>query len=176
MISFNLKCSDGHEFEAWFGSSADYDDQQERGLVRCPFCDNASVSKALMTPQLPRKGNQKPAAMPHQQPQKTPSTPASPNSSVPPNSPAQHTLPPQGASAINPEDVAALYSRMREMQNRIVAEYDDVGNQFAEEARKIHYGEAEERGIYGQTTREEAEALAEEGIDALAMPWLPPEN
>ena len=62
------------------------------------------------------------------------------------------------------------------MQNKIVAEYDDVGNQFAEEARKIHYGETEERGIYGQTNKEEAEALAEEGIDALAMPWLPPEN
>ena len=167
MISFTLKCSDGHEFEALFGSSADYDDQQERGLVSCPFCDDTSVSKALMTPQLPRKGNQKQAPTAPQLPQKMPS---------PAISPEQHTLPPQGPSAINPEDVAALYSRMREMQNKIVAEYDDVGNQFAEEARKIHYGETEERGIYGQTSKEEAEALAEEGIDALAMPWLPPEN
>lgn len=165
MISFTLKCSDGHEFEAWFGSSADYDDQQERGLVSCPFCNNTSVSKALMTPQLPRKGNQKPApAAPHT-PQK-----------MPPPATSQHTLPAQGPSAIKPEDVAALYSRMREMQNKIVAEYDDVGNRFAEEARKIHYGETEERGIYGQTSIEEAEALAEEGIDALAVPWLPPEN
>ena len=165
MISFTLKCSDGHEFEAWFGSSADYDDQQERSLVSCPFCNNTSVSKALMTPQLPRKGNQKPAPAAPQPPQKMPSPATS-----------QHTLPAQGPSAIKPEDVAALYSRMREMQNKIVAEYDDVGNRFAEEARKIHYGETEERGIYGQTSIEEAEALAEEGIDALAVPWLPPEN
>ena len=165
MISFTLKCSHGHEFEAWFGSSADFDDQQERGLVRCPFCEDTSVSKALMTPQLPRKDNQKSAPAVHQQLQQMPSPATS-----------QHTLTPQGPAAVNPEDVAALYSRMREMQNKIVAEYDDVGNRFAEEARKIHYGETEERGIYGQASKEEAEALAEEGIDALAMPWLPPEN
>ena len=95
MISFTLKCSHGHEFEAWFGSSADYDDQQERGLVSCPFCDDTSVSKALMTPQLPRKGN----------PKQAPTAPAAAKNTIPATSghPAA-----TGASAINPEDVAAL--------------------------------------------------------------------
>ena len=155
MISFTLKCRHGHEFEGLFGSSADYDDQQSRGLVTCPFCDSSEISKSLMTPQLPRKGNQKSAPVQVQSKQEM----------------SAHL--PQG---INPDHVAALYSQMREMQNKIVAECDDVGDRFAEEARKIHYGETEERGIYGQTSKEEAEALAEEGIEAVAMPWLPPEN
>lgn len=67
MIVFDLKCATGHVFEAWFGSSADYDDQRARGLVRCPLCGAAEVDKAVMAPRVAAKGNRSadvtPAAM-----------------------------------------------------------------------------------------------------------------
>lgn len=166
MISYTLKCCHGHSFEGWFGSSADFDDQQARGFVTCPICETSDISKGLMTPQLPRKGNQK--KQPAQDLVQNRAQ-ASNHAQLP-----QNAL--QGQPQINPEEVAAVYARMREMQKTITDHCDDVGEQFAEEARKIHYGEAEERGIYGQTSPEEAEALAEEGIEAIPMPWLPYEN
>ena len=64
MIVFDLRCDGGHVFESWFGSSADYADQKERGLVRCPLCDSASVEKAVMAPNVAAKGNQRAATTP----------------------------------------------------------------------------------------------------------------
>jgi hypothetical protein len=157
MISYMLKCCHGHAFEGWFGSSGDFEDQQMRGLMTCPICETSDVRKGLMTPQLPRKSNQQKAA------QKQAAIPS-------------HIRFAQGKSEISSKDIAALYAHMREVQNTIVNNCDDVGNCFAEEARKIHYGETEERGIYGKASSEEAEELAEEGIEAIAVPWLPPEN
>ena len=58
MIVYDLKCADGHGFEAWFGSAQDFDSQQERGLVNCPVCDSAAVEKAVMAPAVGAKGNQ----------------------------------------------------------------------------------------------------------------------
>ena len=58
MIVFDLRCaSHGHVFEAWFGSSADYEVQQARGLVSCPICGAAEVEKAPMAPRVGAKGN-----------------------------------------------------------------------------------------------------------------------
>lgn len=57
MIVFDLKCGSGHVFEAWFGSSSDYDDQRARGLVSCPMCGNGTVEKAVMAPNVAAKGN-----------------------------------------------------------------------------------------------------------------------
>src|SRR3954447_25184013 len=63
MIVFDLQCRDGGEtFEAWFGSSADYEAQTAGGLVQCPFCRSANVIKAPMAPQVPRKGSDGPLA------------------------------------------------------------------------------------------------------------------
>jgi hypothetical protein len=63
MIVFDLRCeSAGHVFEAWFGSSTDYEDQSRRGLVQCPLCGDASVAKAVMAPNVAPKGNRQPAA------------------------------------------------------------------------------------------------------------------
>ncbi|MFN3932379.1 MAG: DUF1178 family protein [Brevundimonas sp.] len=50
MIRYALQCDDGHGFEAWFGASADYDDQAARGLVECPVCGSHAVSKQIMAP------------------------------------------------------------------------------------------------------------------------------
>lgn len=64
MIVFDLKCGGGHVFEAWFGSSSDYEDQRARGLVSCPLCADASIDKAVMAPNVGAKGNRHAGATP----------------------------------------------------------------------------------------------------------------
>lgn len=166
MISFNLTCRHGHQFEGWFSSSSDFDNQKERGLLTCPMCNDDHISKGLMAPNVAAKSNTKTdlisqrSVMPtqHAQPQaNTPQPPAE--------------IPPEMIEA-----AAEVMAEMRKVQKSIEQTCDDVGDKFAEEARKIHYGETEARGIYGQTSLEEAEALHEEGIEITKMPWLPKEQ
>lgn len=164
MISFNFTCGNGHGFEGWFQSSADFDDQKSRGLLACPLCDDPHISKALMTPNVTAKSNTKNNAMAERSVMPTQ-----------PTQPQQQALLPQ----ITPEMAAAAaeaLAEMRKVQNKIVETCDDVGDGFAEEARKIHYGETEARGIYGHASDDEAEALHEEGIEITKMPWLPKEQ
>ena len=164
MIKYQLICDKSHEFEGWFGNSATFESQQESGLLTCPVCGSADVRRALMAPNLAspktRKADlaeQQPSAQPEPQPQA-----------------------PQQASAVLPPAAARkmqeLMFKMRALQTKIREECRDVGNDFAEEARKIHYGEVEPEGIYGQATAEEREALDEEGIEIMDMPWLPKDN
>ena len=155
MISFNLKCPNAHEFEGWFGSSGEYERQREAGLVSCPICGETGIEKALMTPHLGAKSNRKPA----------PSSVPAKAAHFPP------TLTPEQQRAS-----AEIFAELRKIQHKVESECDFVGQAFAEEARKIHYGEAEARGIYGQTSQEEAEDLAEEGIAIARIPWLPKEQ
>ena len=166
MIKYQLICDKSHEFEGWFGSSAAFESQQESGLLTCPVCGSVDVRRALMTPNLAspktRKTNlaeQQPSAQPEPQPQ--PQVPQQ----------ASAALPPAAARKMQ-----ELMSEMRALQTKIREECRDVGNDFAEEARKIHYGEVEPEGIYGQATAEEREALDEEGIEIMDMPWLPKDN
>lgn len=166
MIKYQLICDKSHEFEGWFGDSAAFESQQESGFLTCPVCGSADVRRALMAPNLAspktRKtdlAEQQPSAQPEPQPQ--------------PQAPQQASvaLPPAAARKMQ-----ELMSEMRALQTRIREECRDVGNDFAEEARKIHYGEVEPEGIYGQATAEEREALDEEGIEIMDMPWLPKDN
>ncbi|MBY0283854.1 MAG: DUF1178 family protein [Sphingomonas sp.] len=62
MIVFDLRCGQDHVFEAWFGSSAAYEDQRTRGLVCCPICNDSDVTKAVMAPNVGAKGNRALAA------------------------------------------------------------------------------------------------------------------
>ena len=62
MIVFDLRCGGGHVFESWFGSTADYEDQKTRGMVRCPLCDSGAIEKAVMAPNVGAKGNQRTVA------------------------------------------------------------------------------------------------------------------
>jgi hypothetical protein len=164
MISFNLICDHRHGFEGWFNSSADYDDQQARGLVTCPYCDSANITKGLMTPNVAAKSNTKP----EKSGQNLTTTARSP-APMPQDMTAQIT--PEMAKA-----AAEAMAAMRQWQKTIEKECDNVGDAFAEEARKIHYGESDPRGIYGHTTDQEAEDLIEEGIAIAKMPWLPKEQ
>jgi hypothetical protein len=157
MIKYQLICEEDHEFEGWFGDSAAFESQQESGLLTCPSCGTAGVRRALMAPNLASPKTRKSAPPPE-----------APNVPAPPNAAA---LPEEAARRMN-----ALMSEMRALQSKIKDECRDVGDEFAEEARKIHYGEVEAEGIYGKATEEEREALDEEGITVMDIPWLSKDN
>lgn len=141
MKVLNLQCVQAHAFEGWFASEEDFQDQLARGLVECPLCGDARVAKMPSAPRLNL------GATPPQAPQAT--------------APRQEVM-----SAPD----AQLQAAWLELVKQVMARTEDVGERFAEEARKIHYGETGERGIRGQASREETQALLEEGIGVLPLP------
>ena len=158
MIVFDLECREGgHRFEGWFGSSEDFQRQQDRGLVACPQCGCAEVIKAPMAPRLARKGNQA-ADAPATRPAAT--TPAM---TTPP------ALPPQAI---------AMMRAVAAMQAEALKSSHWVGERFADDARAMHYGDKNHQPIHGQATVEEARALVEEGIDIapVLFPIAPPDE
>jgi hypothetical protein len=144
MIKYALQCENGHAFEGWFRNSDAFDAQSGSGDLACPRCGSAKVGKAVMAPRLGKGGRTE---------RQTASEKAVTVSAA---APAQ----------------AKLREKLRELRRMVEANCEDVGTAFAEEARKIHYGEAEARGIYGEASREEAEALGEEGIAVAKLPWI----
>jgi hypothetical protein len=164
MIKYQLICDQSHEFEGWFQASAAFDVQAESGLLRCPLCDSDQVKRALMTPNLASPKQRKAIEPPLADPAPKPANPT----------PAQQLVPPRKSEQA--QVFGAALAELRQLQQKITKDCRDVGDDFAEEARKIHYGEAEAEGIYGRTTHEEREALEDEGIDVLDMPWLPPDH
>lgn len=147
MIVFDLGCSAGHVFEAWFGSSADYEDQRERGLVSCPMCGAREVRKAVMAPNVAAKGNR-----------------------------AAATVPMRGGPAPAPAEMKAVLAALAKAQARMLEGSEHVGRRFADEARAIHDGDAPERAIHGVATPDEAKALLDDGVPvaALPLPIAPP--
>jgi hypothetical protein len=157
MKVLDLQCRQGHSFEGWFGSQDDYDAQRVRGMVTCPMCSDSEITKMLSAPRL-NLGHG--VAPPSHSPQAVPSSASEAASALP--------IPP--ASSTEEPNLAQIQAAMMNMVRHVMANTEDVGSQFAEEARKIHYGEAQERNIRGQATREETEALLDEGIDILPLP------
>jgi hypothetical protein len=151
MIRYSLRCERGHAFESWFQSSSAYDSQHKRGLVACPSCDSTKVEKAIMAPRIARKGKSK-------------STPE------PVTAPTEDT---SSTSLVMAPQERELLSKLRELRDHVLKNADDVGNKFPEEARKMHYGDIEQRAIYGEATADEARSLVDEGIDVAALPVLP---
>ena len=174
MIKYQLICDQNHEFEGWFQASAAFDSQAESGLLRCPLCDSDQVKRALMTPNLAspkrRKAIEPPLAAPAPKPANLPLT----NPTLANPTPAQQSALPTKSEQV--QAFGAALAKLRQLRQKITKDCRDVGDNFAEEARKIHYGDAEAEGIYGRTTHEEREALEDEGIDVLDMPWLPPDH
>jgi hypothetical protein len=164
MIRYQLICDQNHEFEGWFQASAAFDAQAESGLLRCPLCDSDQVKRALMTPNLASPKRRKAIEPPLADLAPKPANPTL----------AQQLAPPTESEQV--KAFGAALAKLRQLQQKITKDCRDVGDNFAEEARKIHYGEAEVDGIYGRTTHEEREALEDEGIDVLDMPWLPPDH
>ena len=154
MKVLDLRCGAGHLFEGWFGSEADYASQRDRGLVDCPVCGNAEVLRLPSAPRLNLSGA------------RAPETPSAPAQASP--APAQVTALAGGGAAAQ---------RFVEAVAELLKNTQDVGPRFAEEARRIHYGESEAKAIRGQTTTEEREALADEGIEVFTLPvGIPPKT
>jgi len=158
MIVFDLECrAGGHRFEGWFGSSADFEQQQQRGLLCCPTCGSSDVTKAVMAPNVGRKGNQMteraPVAVPDQPVMTAPAA-------VPP-------LPPEAV---------AMLRAVAEAQAEALKSSRWVGDRFADTARAIHYGEQDAELIHGQASAEDVQALTEEGIEIapILFPVVPP--
>ena len=144
MKVLDLQCANGHVFEGWFASHEDYDAQRERGMVSCPVCADEQVARL---PSAPRLNLSHAGAVVEAVP-------------APAESPAPQT-----------SDVARhVQAAYLKMVRHVMSNTEDVGDRFAQEARKIHYGEREERGIRGNASPEETRALLEEGIDILPLP------
>ena len=148
MIVFDLKCGQAHVFEAWFGSSADYEDQRARGLVTCPICGDGEVGKAVMAPRL---GSGVVEVFEARVPVTT--TPPAP-------------------------ELKAMLAALAQAQAKLLEKSEWVGPRFVKEARAMHHGDADTRQIHGQATLAEAAELAREGVELmpLPLPVTPPDQ
>jgi hypothetical protein len=135
MIRYALVCDQDHAFEAWFGSSGDFDDQQARGLVECPLCASRNVAKQIMAPAV--RGTKA-------------------------NAPS-----PAGAGQ------AMMMEAMARVRRHVEDTFDYMGDRFADEARAIHEGKAEDRGIYGEASPVQIRALVEDGVRIAPLPPKP---
>lgn len=153
MIKYQLVCTAGHEFEAWFGSINAFDTQSRCKQVACPACGTSDVEKRPMAPAVVSSRMKSRIA-------------------------AASTSPPanlEAAMAADP-DVKAAIDALREMKSQVLANTENVGDNFAEEARRMHFGEAPERSIRGAATTEQAQQLHDDGIDFGILPRLPDEQ
>jgi hypothetical protein len=170
MIRYDLQCRDGHAFDGWFKDSAAFESLAKAGMVDCPTCGSTHVSKQLMAPAVVKAPGVK--GRPERRPAAGSSTrPEAPPAQSPAAKPPVPVPPPAAAVAGPvPAQVVALLQRMRA---EVEKNCDYVGKDFAEEARKIHRGESDRAGIYGEATDSEAEALRDEGIEVARIPWVP---
>lgn len=140
MIKYALACEHGHDFEGWFGASADFDDQAARGLLDCPVCGSKAVRKQIMSPAI---GGTK----------------------------AQNS-----GAGLPPEARQMMMEAMGKVRAHVEENFDYVGDTFAREARDIHEGKSEERGIYGEASPAEVKALVEDGVPVAPLPPAAPKK
>ena len=169
MIRYTVRCEAGHEFEGWYRDSKTYETLQAAGAVSCPVCGSVEVRRAPMAPALS-------------------GTKATQRSGPPPTEPvgdsaadsAEPAAPPAAAppAPVSAEDAKRIHvmgkirEAMVEMRRHVESNADYVGPKFADEARKIHYGETQQRSIYGEATDAESDALRDEGIEFGRIPWV----
>lgn len=165
MKVLNLQCASGHAFEGWFGSEDDYQSQQARGLLTCPVCGHAEV---LRRPSAPRLNLSKAKAALPAAHAVAPASAGAGVATTARTSPART----DEIGAFTPERAQAEAVLLQAMRH-VLASTEDVGTRFAEEARRMHHGEVEQRNIRGEATPAQAQALREEGIEVL--PLLIPE-
>lgn len=147
MKVLDLTCALGHRFEGWFASTDEFSSQRARGLVACPVCGSQQVSRLPSAPRL----NLGAAKAPEE-------------SAMSGRAATTH------ASAA-PATEAQLHDAMRTLAHELIARSEDVGDRFAAEARAIACGDAPARGIHGQATPQEAQALRDEGVEFFSLPW-----
>jgi hypothetical protein len=156
MKVLNLQCAHQHAFEGWFASEEDFQGQLGRGLVECPMCGDSTITKMLSAPRL-NLGAAAPPPVSRGGAQE-----GAHDASGPTGQDATHEV------VATPD--AAMQAAWMKMVRQVMANTEDVGEKFPEEARRMHYGETKERGIRGQATVAETEALIEEGIGVLPLP------
>jgi hypothetical protein len=158
MIRFTLQCDKEHAFEGWFASNEAFDGQVERGLLDCPFCGSRRVEKALMAPSVVtgrRKAKQSNAEL------------------DPVDTPAPEAAAILPAPMVLAPEQAEVLVKLQELSRQVRATTENVGKDFAEEARKIHFGEVKPRAIYGEATANDVEALIEDGVAIAPLAPLP---
>ena len=171
MKKFLLGCEHDHAFEGWFADADAIRQQLQAGLLDCPYCGSVKVEKRLSAPNL---SSPKTKARMKDRQQEVPSC-----SRAEPMSTSEAVASTGLFTAFAPsvgEEAAALRMAVRALHKKIQTEFTNVGDKFAQEARKIQEGTSEEQNIYGTCTAEEQRELSEEGIDVLPLPELPPEH
>ncbi len=168
MKVLDLHCTHQHSFEGWFASEDDFQSQLAQGLVTCPICGDAGITKMLSAPRL-NLSSARGEPESRNKPGVISDTPEHNHQEVVPSAPSHVPAPlsPQEVASLAP---AQLQAAWMQMVRHVVANTEDVGTQFSEEARKMHYGESEQRNIRGHATPEETEALLEEGIQVMPLP------
>jgi hypothetical protein len=150
MIHYQLRCARDHEFDGWFKDSAGFEKQAKLGLIECPECGGTDIERALMAPALAKR-----EAAPVPEPA------------------AAAEAPPSGEKVAAGRLPAQMMAALQRIRAEVEKNCDYVGAEFADQARAMHRGEMEPKGIYGETTDEQAESLAEEGIGVTKIPWVP---
>lgn len=153
MKVLNLQCAFQHSFEGWFGSEADFANQLAQGLVSCPLCGDVAVQKMLSAPRLNLRSGRGDGPVDGR------------------SNPPQAT--PDAASRVDPAPAPDVQARLMQALRAVLANTEDVGDRFADQARAMHHGDAAPRSIRGQTTPEVALELIEEGIEVMPLPQLP---
>ena len=148
MISFSLICNNNHEFECWFRTSEDYEIQLKKGLIFCPNCNNTSIQKALMAPAVKTSKNFNDNLI---------------------NKRNENSNNLENKAAIGDNDLRVA---LRNIRTYVEKNCENVGDNFANEARLISQGKKRVRGIYGKVDNKEAEKLLDEGIEISAVPWI----
>ena len=162
MIKYSLVCDHSHEFESWFPGAEAYETQAKRGFVECPFCQSKKVSKALMAPNVATSRKRR-ATMAMDAGQAMAAVAPAPG-------------PAPAPVALLDDKQREMRSKIRELHQKLTENSTDVGENFPQEARAMHEGDAPQRSIHGKATLEEAKALAEEGIPVLPLPSPPDER
>ncbi len=142
MILFDLKCGQGHVFEAWFKDGQSYAAQSQAREISCPRCASSDIEKAPMAPRVQKS-----------------------------RGPGNGKLADRNPTTETEKEVVAR-KVLGELRRHVEDNCDNVGANFAEEARKIHYGEADPRGIYGEASEAESTELTDEGVPHQRIPWV----
>lgn len=175
MIHYALRCSGGHDFDGWFRDSTAFDTQAKAGFVECPACGGTDVAKRLMAPAIPKKGARRR--------RRSEEAPPAAGGADTPGRAAVPAEPPPGGGMVSGPIPAQVVAMLQRMRSEVERHCEYVGPKFADAARRLHRqqqeGEGAEgksappRGIYGEASDAEAEALREEGIEVARLPWVP---
>ena len=140
MIKYNLKCSNGHEFESWFSHSNEFDKLNKKKLLDCIYCSSKKIQKSIMAPMI-SGGKLKEDSM----------------------------------SLLN-EQISSKKNELLQIRKYIEKNFEFVGDKFSQKVREVYYSKENKKSIYGTTTPEERDELAEEGIDLISIPWVSKDN